>query len=101
MRKSVAPTVKGDQSQLFLGNLISPAARQPAELEAEGNVVADAPVRQQRHVLKDHPDPFRPQHAQIVLVQPIDILTLYPDLAGGRLDETIDVANERRFAAAG
>ena len=71
-----------------------------ADLEPEGDVVDDAPVRQQPEVLEDHREATPAQLAEPLLVRGTDVLAVEEDLAQGRLDQPGEAADERRLAAA-
>src|SRR5215469_14446815 len=101
MRKSITPAGERYQRQLFFRDLVSLLAGQTPQLEAEGDVVADVAMGQKSHVLKDHSNPLGAQRAQILIIQPIDVFPLNPDLSGGWFDQSVDMANERGLAAAG
>src|SRR5262249_2298547 len=58
-------------------------------------------MRQQRHVLKDHPDAARTQGPKLRIAQLVGVVPLDPNLAVGRLDQPVDGTNESRLAASG
>ena len=69
-------------------------AGNPAHRKAEGDVVEDAHVREERVVLEDHAD-VAPVHRGVG-----DILAIEQDLAGLGFDEPGDGAQQRGLAAA-
>ena len=69
--------------------------RQLAHLEAEGDVLGDRHVREQRVALEHHAG-IAPPRRQVRDVAPAEA-----DRAAGRLDEAGDHAQRRRLAAAG
>ncbi len=70
-------------------------------LEAEGDVVDHAPVREEAEVLEDHRDGVAPQLAELVAIGAHHVVPGDLDLPGRRLDEPDQRAHERRLARAG
>ena len=58
-------------------------------------------VRHQPEALKDHADFTAPQFAQACLVKFGDIDTIHHHFAEGRLDQTVEMPNQRAFARTG
>src|SRR5262249_41566926 len=92
---------EADETQLLIGDRQALLLRHAAQLEAEGDVLAHGPMRQQGHVLEHHAHLFRAQATQLDGTLAADILAVDDDAARGRLDQPVDVPDERRLAAAG
>src|SRR5207247_5402233 len=75
--------------------------RDALNLEAEGDIVDHAAVRQQAKMLEDHRGRVPPQLQELAPAERHDVLAVDLDLAGARLDQPDERADEGRFAGAG
>ena len=71
------------------------------DLQAERHVVDDPAVRQQAEMLEDHADLLPAELPQAIIARLQDVLAVDQDLAGGRLMDPVDHADEGRLAGAG
>ena len=101
VRIGMLPTRQIDRRQRAVGGFGSLFFFDAADLERQGDIFARVAVRQQRHILKNHSDFARAQGAQIARRQIADVFAFDQNLARGRLDQAVDVADESRFARPG
>ncbi|MNO69815.1 hypothetical protein D3C76_606760 [compost metagenome] len=100
-RKAVFPTRQRYQRQFLPGDAVAGGLVHAAQFEAERDVVSHCAVGKQGRVLEDHADLLGAHLAQRPGVQPVDIRAIDQNLAGGGLDQPVDVADEGRLARAG
>ena len=98
-RKTVLEAVETDHREHALGDLPAAQLRLAPDLQRIGHVVAHRAVRKERHVLKDHADLPRAHIAERRFREAQHVLAEQGDGAGGRLDQTVDVAYQGRLAA--
>ena len=73
----------------------------PLHLEAERDVLHDAAVREQAEVLEHHADLLPADLTEALIVELHDVLAVDQHLAGGRVVQPVDHADERGLARAG
>ena len=96
----IAPALEPHHVE-HLGRLRQPSILVDSlDLEPERDVVDDAPMREQSEVLEHHADLGAPHPPQLVVVHLHDVLTIDEHLAGGRVVDPIDHADERGLARA-
>ena len=101
MRKLVAPAGQLHQRQVLFGDLQAGVFVHAANLQRHGDVVQHRAVRHQREVLKHHGDAAVAKILQLLRRQLHHIAAADINVAAGRLQQTVDVAHQRGFAAAG
>ena len=98
-RHAVPPPVELHQRELLVGDPAPLLDVDLADLEAEGDVVADGAMGEQRHVLKHHSHLLGAHAPQLFMGLPVDVLAVDQNASGTRLDQPIDVTDERGLAA--
>src|SRR5918994_1003090 len=97
----VGDVVQADELE-HLGRAGEPLRlREALDLQAEGDVLDDAPVGEEPEVLEDHRDGVAPQFAELAGVRARHAVAEDRDVAGGGLDQPDQRAHERRLARAG
>ena len=89
----------GEKGAHPLGDLVPLVLVDVAQLESEGDVVSDRPVRQKCHELEYHADLLRAQLAQTLRIQAADVHPTDQNVSGRRLDQTVDEADQRGLTA--
>ena len=104
-RQLIGELVRGvlepHEAQDLLRALVPFALAHPLHLEAEGDVVDHAPMREQAEVLEDHGDRVAAQLPELRAVGLHDVTAGDLDAPGRRLDQADERAHERRLAGAG
>ena len=104
-RQLVGELVRGvlepHQAQHLLRTLVPFALAHSLDLEAEGDVVDHAAMREQAEVLEDHRDGVAAQLPQLRAVGLHDVMTGDLDAPRRRLDQADERPHERRLAGAG
>src|SRR3954454_837412 len=98
--EAAAPVGEADLRQGALRGLEAPGLVDPLHLEAEGGVLENGAVGEQRDVLEDHADVPGPGLPQPRGVHGGDVVPANEDLAETRLDQAVEEADQRGLAAA-
>ena len=99
MREVVLPAVEADRLDRHPCRSVALILVHPLDLEAVGDVVEDAAVRQQAVVLEDHCDLLTAEVGELPLAIFEDVLAVEADCATGRLDQPDQAAGKRGLAA--
>ena len=100
LRHRCVPVAEADQFERLGGATQPFAAVDIGHFERPGDVLDHVAVRQQPEVLEDHRDFATAQLAQRGVIHRGDFAAADPNLARGRLNQSVDAAHQRRFAAA-
>ena len=97
----VAPAAELDHLKGALGDFRAFVLAGAADFQRQGYVVQNRAVRHQGEVLEHHGNVFVAVAPQGLVLHREDILAVDQDAAGGRLEQPVDMADERGLAAAG
>jgi hypothetical protein len=97
-RNPVAPSLQTDQGELCIGNFSTRTSIDSTGFERQRRVVLNRAVGKQRDVLEHHSHFSVAQMAKLSRRHQVDTLALNDDLPDRRIDQSIDVPDERRLA---